>query len=168
MKKLVVSLGLLILFTTGTMFAGTATSNMNVSATVVADCVINSVGSMAFGNQGIPFTINGVNGTANSAINYTCTNTGVAPTIRLGQGLNAASGSTDAAPLRRMVSGSNYISYALYSDSGHATPWNNTAATGVAGTANGSAQNVTAYGVATAANVPAGSYSDTVIVSIDF
>ncbi len=167
MKKQLFVLGMLIL-AVSTAFAGTTTSTMAVSATVTADCVINSVGAMAFGSQGIPFTINNVNASATSVINYTCTNTGVAPSIRLGQGLNAASGSTDAAPLRRMVSNGNYISYALYQDSAHTTPWNNTSATGVAGTANGSAQNVTAYGVATAANVPSGSYSDTVIVSIDF
>ena len=97
---------------------------------------------------------------------YTCVNTGVAPTIRLGQGANAASGSTDSAPLRRMVNGSNYISYGLYSDASYTTAWNNT--TGLSGTANGTAQTLTVHGLATAANVPAGSYSDTVVVSVDF
>ena len=169
MKK-TIGLAVLLLFMASAAFAGTATGSMNVTATVVADCVVNSVGAMAFpANLGIPFTISGVNATASAAINYTCTNSGVAPTIRLGQGANAAGGSTDAAPLRRMKdAGTNYISYALFSDSGHTLPWNNTTLTGIAGTANGIAQIVTAYGVATAANVPAGAYTDTVVVSVDF
>jgi spore coat protein U-like protein len=167
MKK-TIGLAVLLLFMASAAFAATVTGSMNVTATVVADCVVNSVGAMAFGaTLGIPFTINGVNATASAAINYTCTNSGVAPTIRLGQGANAAGGSTDAAPLRRMKdAGTNYISYALFSDSGHTLPWNNSG--GIAGTANGIAQIVTAYGVATAANVPAGAYTDTVVVSVDF
>ncbi|MBZ5630143.1 MAG: spore coat U domain-containing protein [Acidobacteriia bacterium] len=169
MKK-TIGLAILLLFTASAAFAGTATSNMSVTATVVADCVVNSVGAMAFGaNLGIPFTITGTNATASAAINYTCTNSGVAPTIRLGQGLNPAATSTDATPLRRMKdAGTDFISYALYKDLAHSLPWANTTATGVAGTANGVAQIVTAYGVATAANVPAGAYTDTVVVSVDF
>jgi spore coat protein U-like protein len=168
MKRKII-LGLLLLLITGSAFAGTATSNLNVSATVVADCTINSVGSLGFGNNlGISFVIDGVNATGTSNINYVCSNSGVAPTIRLGQGSNAVNGSTDASPLRRIASGANYISYALYQDSSHATPWNNTTLTGVAGTANGASQNVTVYGVATAANVPTGSYTDVVVVSVDF
>ncbi len=169
MRKTILAVAMILALTATAAFAGTATGNMNVSATVVADCVVNSVGNMAFGNNlGIPFTINGVNATATSVINYTCTNTGVNPVIRLGQGANPAAGSTDAAPLRRMTDGSHFISYALYQDLAHSTAWNNTAGTGVAGTADGAAHNVTAYGVATAANVPAGTYTDTVLVSVDF
>ena len=165
--KRTIGLAVLLLFAANAAFAGTATANMNVTATVVADCVVNSAADMAFGNLGIPFTINNIDATTSAAINYTCTNSGVAPTIRLGQGANAAGGSTDAAPLRRMKdAGTNYISYALFSDSGHTLPWNNSG--GIAGTANGIAQIVTAYGVATAANVPAGAYTDTVVVSVDF
>jgi len=147
-------------------FAGSVTNNMTVSATVVAECRIDSVGAMSFGSLGLSFTVNGTNASSSANVGYTCVNTGVAPTIRMGQGSNAATGSTDAAPLRRMASGSNHISYALYSDAAKTASWNNTA--GVTGTANGTAQTVTVYGQATAANVPSGSYSDTVVVSVDF
>jgi spore coat protein U-like protein len=169
MKK-TIGLAVLLLFTASAAFAGTATGSMNVSATVAADCNVNSVGAMAFGTLGIPFTINTTNATASAVINYTCTNTGVSPLIRLGQGSNPAALSTDAAPLRRMKdAGTNYISYALYSDNGHATPWNNTTGTGVGGTADGSPHAVTAYGQAIAPqNVPAGAYTDLVTVSVDF
>ncbi|MBZ5567298.1 MAG: spore coat U domain-containing protein [Acidobacteriia bacterium] len=167
MKK-TFGLAILLLFTASAAFAGTATGNMNVTATVTADCVVNSAADMAFGNLGIPFTINSVDATTSAAINYTCTNSGVAPKIRLDQGLNPGVGSTDAAPVRRMISGGNYISYALFTDAAHSTPWINSAGGGVAGTADGAAHTVTAYGVATAANVPAGAYSDQVVVSVDF
>jgi spore coat protein U-like protein len=164
--KTMTKMMLVLVMAGASAFAGTVTSNMTVSATVSADCRIDSVGAMNFGTLGIAFAIAGTNATSNANVGYTCVNTGAAPTIRFGQGSNAASGSTDAAPLRRMMSGSNYISYGLYSDAGHSTVWNNT--TGLKGTANGTAQTVTVYGLATAANVPAGSYSDTVVVSVDF
>ncbi len=147
-------------------FAGTATSNMTVSATVSAECRIDSVGALSFGTLGIAFAISGTNATSSASLGYTCVNAGTAPTIRIGQGSNAGAGSTDAAPLRRMANGSNYISYGLYTDSGRTTVWNNTA--GVSGTANGLAQTLTVYALAAAANVPAGSYSDTVVISVDF
>jgi len=169
MKKTGIAFGLLLILMAGSAFAGTATNNLNVSATIVPDCTINSVGSLAFGNNlGLPFAVNGVDAAASSVINYTCTNSGVAPAMRLGQGQNFAAGSTDATPLRRMANGTNYISYSLYQDNSHTTPWNNTVATAVSGTANGLVQNVTLYGVAKATNVPTGSYSDVVTVSIDF
>ena len=171
MKK-TIGLAAVLLFTASAAFAGTAIGSMNVSATVVADCNVNSVGAMAFGTTlGLGFTIGSTNATASAVINYTCTNTGAtAPHIRLGQGANPDTGSSDTAPLRRMKdAGTNYISYALFQDLAHATPWNNTTGTGVTGTANGLVQNVTAYGLATAPqNVPAGAYTDTVVVSVDF
>jgi spore coat protein U-like protein len=155
-----------LVLVTASAFAGTVTSNMTVSATVSADCRIDSVGALSFGTLGIAFAVGGTNATSSANVGYTCVNAGAAPTMRIGQGSNAAAGSTDAAPLRRMASGSNHISYGLYSDSGRTTVWNNTA--GVSGVANGSAQTLTVYGLATAANVPAGSYSDTVVISVDF
>ncbi len=149
-------------------FATTATDNMTVTASVTANCTI-SAGALSFGAYD-PITANHsspLNGTATLAV--TCTS-GALPTITLGQGSNAHSGSTDAAPLRQMIDGgTDVLGYFLYQDSGHSTVWGNTLATSAGYTGTGSSTNVTVYGQVTAAqNVPAASYSDTVVATITF
>lgn len=162
-------LGLLALglVAAGPARAATATSNLSVTATVSANCTI-ATSAVAFG------TYDPVSAHASSALNgtgtvtVTCTN-GSSATITLGQGSNADTGSTDAAPLRRVKSGANYLSYALYSNSDRTTVWGNTAGTGVAHTGSGSATAITVYGqIAAGQNVPAGSYVDTVVATITF
>ena len=148
-------------------FAGTATSNMSVTATVSANCTI-SAGSLAFGTYD-PVVTNAttaLNGTA--TLSVTCTN-GAASTLTLGQGSNANTGSTDTAPLRRLKSGTNFLSYSVYQDSGRTTTWGNTAGTGVSYTGTGTTGSVTVFGaVAAGQNVPGGSYTDTVVATITF
>jgi spore coat protein U domain-containing protein, fimbrial subunit CupE1/2/3/6 len=148
--------------------AGTATSNLAVTATVSANCSI-STAPVAFGAYD-PVVANAttpLDGTG--TVTVTCTS-GDAATITLGQGSNAATGSTDTAPLRQMKdTGSDVLAYSLYSDSGRTTAWGNTAGTGLAETGTGSAQALTVYGaVAAGQNVPAGSYSDTVVATVTF
>src|SRR6516225_2095375 len=105
MKRTILGLALLLLLTAGGAFANTSTANMQVLAAVTADCHLDSAANMDFGSLGVPFTINNIDATASAVITYTCTNSGVAPTVTPGQGANAAGGSTDAAPLRRMRAG---------------------------------------------------------------
>jgi spore coat protein U-like protein len=148
--------------------AGTQTSNLSVTSAISANCTI-STAAVAFGAYD-PVVTNAaspLNGTG--TITTTCTG-GASPVITLGQGASAGGGSTDAAPVRRMASGSDRMSYALYQDSGRTTVWGNTAGTApsaVAGT--GVAQNVTVYGqIAAGQNLPAGSYADTVVATVTF
>jgi spore coat protein U-like protein len=156
----------------GTAIAGADTDNLSVTATVSASCTIDSTDAVAFGTYD-PVTTNATNPlTSSGAIATTCTN-GSDATITLGQGANSDTGSTDAAPLRRMVGGTNtdqFLSYSLCQDSTScATPWGNDAATGKAVTGSGSSDSVTVYGsVAGAQNVKADSYSDTVLVTVTF
>jgi spore coat protein U-like protein len=148
--------------------AGTATSNLSVTATVSANCTI-STAPVAFGAYD-PVAANATNPLNGSGtITVTCTN-GSSGTITLGQGTNPATGSTDTAPLRQMKdAGSAVLAYSLYQDSGRTTVWGNTAGTGVADTGTGTAQNVTVYGTVPAGqNVPVGSYSDTVVATVTF
>jgi spore coat protein U-like protein len=149
--------------------AGSATSNMTVSAEVSANCSI-SAGALAFGTYD-PVVANASSGgdlAGTATLSVACTS-GASATITLGQGSNAAGGSTDAAPLRQMASGTDNLAYALYQDSGHTTAWGNSAGTGEEYTGTGSSTNVTVYGlVAKGQNVPAGSYSDTVVATITF
>jgi spore coat protein U-like protein len=148
--------------------AGTATSNLSVTATVAANCTI-ATSPVAFGAYD-PIVANATSPLDGSGtVTVTCT-TGSAATITLGQGSNPAAGSTDAAPLRQMKdSGTHVLAYSLYQDSGRTTVWGNTSGTGVADTGSGTAQNVTVYGaVAAGQNVPAASYSDTVVATVTF
>ena len=150
-------------------YAGTATANLNVSATVTANCVL-SASPLAFGSY------DGVSANATrdldgvGFVSVTCTN-GSAATITLGQGANpyTGDGSTDAAPQRRMNSGSYFLSYALYQDAARTTVWGNTAETGVSSTGTGSSNEISVFGRMVAnQSVPAGSYLDTVVATVTF
>lgn len=148
--------------------AATATANLAVTASVAANCSI-STAPVAFGAYD-PVSANAstaLNGTG--TVNVTCTS-GASTTVTLGQGSNANTGSTDAAPARRMKdSGTNFLAYSLYSDTGRTTVWGNTAGTGQASTGTGSQVALTVYGaVAAGQNVPAGNYSDTVVATVTF
>lgn len=146
--------------------AATATSNMSVSATVSNNCTI-SAGALSFGSYGLA-NVNGTDLDATATITLQCTS-GASATITLGQGLHADTGSTDAAPLRRLQAGSDFLSYALYQIADHSVAWGNTGGTGVGVTGTGASDTVTVYGrVAGSQNVPAGSYSDTVVATITF
>jgi len=148
--------------------AATATSNLSVTASVSANCTISTT-AVAFGaydavgaNAAAP-----LNGTG--SVSVTCTS-GASTTVTLGQGSNADTGSTAAAPVRRMKdSGTNFLSYALYSDTGRTTAWGDTSGTGLAHTGTGTLTALTVYGqIAAGQNVPAASYSDTVVATVTF
>lgn len=144
----------------------TAVSNLNVSATVTSTCSI-SAGALAFGGYD-PVVGAQVDGQA--TLSVSCTK-GATATITLGQGANAAGGSTDQAPVRRMKdAGSNNLAYSLFSDASRSTVWGNTAGTGVGYTSTGSAAaSIIVYGrIAAAQDLPAGSYTDTVIATVTF
>lgn len=146
-------------------FAGTATSSLGVSATVINSCSISTASDVAFGNYD---PISGTDNTNTGSFTVTCTPS-ASTAITLGQGSNADTGSTDAAPLRRMTDGSSdYLSYNLYTDNTYATVWDNS--TGVSYTGTGSADTVTVYAKAAAGQLtaPAGSYTDTVVATITF
>lgn len=146
--------------------AATATSNMSVSATVTTDCTI-SAGALAFGNYGLANT-NGADLDSSATLTVQCTS-GASTVITMGQGLHADTGSTDAAPLRRLESGTDHLSYSLSQLSDYSTVWGNTAGTGRDYTGTGASGGVTVYGrIAGSQNVPAGNYTDTVVATITF
>ena len=148
--------------------AGTATGNMAVSMNVSANCTI-SAGDLTFASYD-PVTANHtspLNGSAVLTLN--CTN-GAVTKVTLGQGANANAGSTEATPLRRSISGANFLSYWLFSDTGRTTAWGNTVATGASYTGTGASDSsVIVYGqVAAGQNVPGGTYQDTVVATVTF
>lgn len=150
----------------GTTHANTNTANLSVSAQVTSTCSITA-GSLAFPNYD-PVAAAQVDGSA--ALTVSCTK-GASVALTLGEGAHAGTGSTPAAPVRRMAdASSNFLGYTLYTDAGRSTVWGNTGATGVSYTSTTSAANpVSVYGrIAASQDVPAGSYTDTVVATVTF
>jgi len=151
-------IGLLALGLTSTpAFAGTASANLAISATIVATCTIGTT-PVAFGNY--TGTLNNSNG----GVSVQCTNT-TPYTIAL----DAGTGTGATVTTRAMTGpGSAQLGYGLYSDSAHTINWGNSLATNwVSGTGNGSSQSYTAYGQIPAGQYLApGSYNDTVVATV--
>jgi spore coat protein U-like protein len=145
-----------------------ATSSLPVSATVANNCSI-ATSAVAFGAYD-PISANkSSNLTGAGQVSVSCTLNAVT-TVQLGQGANADTGSTDAAPARRMTKGPGvFLGYQLYSENTRTTVWGNTAVTGVSHTGTGGAVNIAVYGaVAFGQAVPAGDYNDTVVATVSF
>ncbi|MBD2131755.1 spore coat protein U domain-containing protein [Sphaerospermopsis sp. FACHB-1094] len=148
--------------------AGTATSDINVSATVISNCSISTT-PLAFGDYDPLVTHATTHLDATATVTTTCSN-GRGTYIRLGQGANAATGSTNVSPGRRLKnSGNGYINYNIYQNSARTTNWGNTVDTSPNVTGTGSAQVTTIYG-----RIPAGqaadatTYSDTVVATVEW
>ena len=147
-----------------TAFAATATANLGVSATVTNNCTI-STAALAFGSYDpvVAHASTDLDGTGTVIV--ACTKGAVA-TVGLGLGSNAA-GST-----RRLTDGSsNYLTYELYQDAGRTTVWGNAGAGLYSPGAAPSkvARNFTVYGrVAANQDVAVGSFTDTVVATVNF
>jgi len=169
MKHILRASALVVLVACGA-WAGSANSSMTVSANVSNNCVI-SAGALAFSAYD-PVAANASTAlTGTATLTLTCTN-GASTTITLDQGTWAANGSTNAAPLRQLKggAGSDYLSYTLTQDNAGSTPWGNTGGTGASYSGTGSQQTVTVYGSVASgqSSAHAGSYSDSVQVTITF
>lgn len=152
----------------GVVKAADATSNLSATADVINNCSI-STSPIAFGNYD-PAVANAAAALdATGTVTVTCT-MGAAATVKLGQGSNADTGSTDAAPVRRLANGINFLSYQIYSDTGRITVWGNEATSDVDHTGTGELANLTVYGRIAAGQVtaPAGPYTDTVVATVTF
>lgn len=143
--------------------AGTQSSSLGVSATVNANCTI-STSALNFGSIDT-LSASPVDGTG--GVTIACTN-GSSWTATA----NAGTGSGATLASRRMTSGSNTLTYSLYTDAARTTVWGDgTGSTGtITNTGTGTAQNVTIYGrvPASQTGVPAGAYTDTVSVTVTY
>ncbi len=134
----------------------------SVTASVAPQCSTYVTSDLDFGTVAAATIASNVDRT--TTIGLTCTNQ-TAWNIGLNNGANA-NGS-----VRRMRLGStaNYVSYELYRDSTRAQRWGTTIGTDtLTGTGNGSAQTVTVYGRVPPQSPAAGSYTDTVTVTITY
>jgi spore coat protein U-like protein len=140
--------------------AATASANLTVTATVVSTCSVGA-GSLAFGNYD-PTAASNVDQAGTFQV--TCTK-GTSATVGLDTGSNA-SGST-----RRMTDGTDFLSYELFKETARTNVWGNSGAglVALAAAPSNAAQTVTVYGrISGSQDVRAGSYSDTVIITVTF
>lgn len=150
--------------TTGQTNAGSATANLSVSATVAVNCTI-STAALAFGSYDpvVAHASSPLDGTG--TVTIACTK-GSTETIGLGLGANAS-----GSQRRLNDGGTNYLNYELYQESGHTTVWGNSGGglLSPAAAPSKAARNFTVYGRVTSnQDVPAGSYSDTVVATVNF
>ncbi len=140
--------------------ADTATANLAVSATVVAACSVSS-GTLGFGTYNPTATSNL---DASTTFQVTCTR-GTSATVGMNLGANA-SGS-----VRRMINGTDYLSYELYQNAGRTTVWGSSGGglLSLSAASSNSAQTLTVYGrVTQSQDVAVGSYTDTVVMTVTF
>lgn len=172
MNKLILntSLAALLIACAGSASAGSQTSNLAVSASVAANCTITT-SPVAFG---VYDTVSGAAVNATGGVSIACTK-GAATTVTLGLGANAAGS------VRQMKDATtNVLGYELYQQPGttpgaactfSGTVWGTTGA-GIFTPAAAPSKAVRAYnvcGVVTAGqDVPAGTYNDTVVATVNF
>lgn len=145
-----------------TAWASTATTTFNVTGTVIGACNV-SAAPLSFGTA-IPSTI-AANIDVSANMSVTCTN--AAPytvALDVGTGSGATFGS------RKMTSGANTMTYSLYTNSGHTLVWGDgTSGSNLySGTGSGSAQSIPVYGQIPPQTVSAGSYTDTITVTLTY
>ncbi len=162
MKKSFAGLiGLVSLALPGAAHAATATGTLGVSITIAASCTVVSATAINFGTVAA-ITAN-IDQTSTLTVN--CSST-TPYTVSLSAG--GGSGATVAA--RRMVNGTNFVTYSLYRDAARTQVWGNTIGTDtVAGTGSGANQTLTIYARTPIQTVPPpGAYTDTVNITVEY
>lgn len=140
--------------------AGQSTASMTVTAEVAANCLI-SANPLEFGS----YDPVGANASSDldgaSSLDVTCTD-GSDAVIVFDMGTSGGSN-------RAMQNGAHQLNYELYSDAGRSIVWGALEADGLDYTGTGTQEAVSVYGrIAAGQNVPAGSYSDSVIATVTF
>jgi spore coat protein U-like protein len=144
--------------------AATATANLPVTARVIQQCTIAAPNTLAFGDYDPVSAHASANLDATTTINVACTKGSTGVWIGLGLGANPT-GST-----RQLASGALRLTYEIYRETGRTTVWGNTLATGVNYVpTTRSVTAVSVYGrVPSGQDASVGSYTDTVVATINF
>ena len=141
--------------------AATATTSFAVSATVASGCAVTAL-PLAFGSYD-PAGASTVDAT--TSVTVLCT---------LGTpyhvGLNAGGTAGASVATRKLASGLNRLNYTLYTDTNRSAVWGNTVGTDtVSGTYAIGQAALTVYGrIASGQAVAAGTYTDTITVTITY
>lgn len=137
----------------GAAMAATATNNLQVTASAISNCRIDSVTNVAFGNYDP--TSASDNTAGSGSIVLRCT--------------KGTTYWTYVAGTRQMTDGTNNLNFELYSDSGRSSVYASTKTGGGATASNNSAVTSNIYGKVTAQqDVPAGSYSATLTATVEY
>lgn len=139
-----------------------ATGSFTVSANIVPSCSV-SAGTLDFGTLGTNVT---APITGQTTIDVACSD-GIPYSVYLDQG----TGPGVADPTgRKMVSGSNTLSYGLYRNVGLTSSWGWTAGfDGLSATGTGAVQSIPVYGQINAGQTaPTGTYNDTVVITVEY
>jgi len=141
--------------------AATVTDTFNVTIVIQADCAVTAPAALDFGTVGVL----SANTDATADIQVVCTSS-TAYEIGLDAGTTAGGTTTD----RLMTDGSNTVTYRLYQDASRTVNWGETLTTDtLSSTGTGATQSHTVYGRVPSQTTPAaGSYSDTITVTVTF
>ena len=158
------TIGVLVVSSDSQVVAGSATANLSVTAAVGANCTI-STAPVAFPAYDPVVANASTNDDGTGSVIITCTR-GSTATIGLGLGLNVS-----GSQMRMKDATTDYLNYALYQDAGRATVWGNSGAGLLSPVAapDKNPRTFTVYGrIPSGQDVPAGSYSDTVVATVNF
>jgi spore coat protein U-like protein len=145
--------------------AGTITGNLSIQMTIVAGCQVsggatsgNNFGTLNFGSWSLLNQNIDAQQDVGAQVSLACSS-GEPYSVSLSDGQNFSSA-------RRMASGGNFVNYELYQDASHSQRWG-AGGEALASTGNGSVKNHLVYGRVPVQSVqPAGTYSDTVVVTV--
>lgn len=162
MRKLIAMAAGSLAITATPALAATDTDTMLVTANVVNNCVVTAA-PMAFGTLA---NLGTANIDTSATVSLACT-PDAAYDVAMDLGSNAAGSQ------RQLVNGadsSQLIPYGVFTDAARTNPWGSAVGSTISGTAVGGSATLTAYGriPASAAAVTAGSYSDSVTVTVTF
>ena len=145
------------------VFAATATSTLNVTATAVGSCLIGSGGALNFGNYDADATTD-TTGNTGTSVQVTC-NGGTTWSLYSSESVVTKIMQNTTIPTATSM---YQLPYTLYTDSGMLTPLAVTNTTGtITGTGTGSAQSAVIYGkIVKGLNVFSGSYSQTINLTL--
>lgn len=141
--------------------SATSTANLAVQMTLEASCTFSAAAAVNFGGHSAA----GADVDVTSAVTINCAG---GTTFNIGLDKGQGSGATYAA--RKMTSGTNTLTYSLYSDSARTMVWGDSIGTDtVAGTGRGAAMSYPIYGRVPAQGLAApGNYVDTVKITITY
>lgn len=151
------------------VIAASDTANLNVTASIANKCKLSNPVTVSFGSYD-PVDVNASAALdANGSFDVKCTKGG-SGTLKIDDGLYEANASGTTRAMKEAGS-ANYLNYDLYTAAGRTVVWNDTSNTVSYGPAS-SAATVTqsVYGRIPGAqvNAVAGSYSDTVVVTVSY
>ena len=141
------------------VYAANQSADLAVNATVTKNCTIATT-ALNFGSYDPVGTNATADAVGNGSMLIACTKGAIA-NVALG---NGGGSGPDA---RRLASGTNYLPYQLYKDDG-TTVWSTASAVSYT-SASKSQTSLTVVGkIPAGADIPAGSYTDTVVATINF